>query len=94
MNLIDKDTLIAKIEKRRNENQNVCTPESSGAYYEDGFILDTINSINIIKVEEVDLEKEIDAELRKRWYGEYLDIDKFYESAKHFFKLGLQVQKG
>lgn len=41
----------------------------------------------------VDLEKEIDAELQKRWYGEYLDIDKFRESARHFFELGLKYRK-
>ena len=41
-----------------------------------------------------DLEQEIENELERTWCGEYLDTDKFRESAKHFFELGLKAQKG
>lgn len=54
---IDKAALVAEIEKRKQRNHKKCTPEGSGAYYEDGFILDIINSL---EVKEVDLEKEKD----------------------------------
>lgn len=53
---IDKDALVAEIEKRKQRNHKKCTPEGSGAYYEDGFILDIINSINTLDVEEVDIK--------------------------------------
>ena len=42
----------------------------------------------------VDLSREIEKEIKTRWYGEYLCTEKFEESAKHFFELGLKVQKG
>ena len=53
-----------------------------------------IEQSKLNKVKEVDLEKEIDEELQRIWYGEYLNTDKFSESAKHFFELGLKIQKG
>lgn len=55
MKLIPKDALVAEIERRKNKNQEICTAEGSGAFYEDGFILDIINSS---EVKEVDLEKK------------------------------------
>lgn len=45
-------------------------------------------------VKEVDLDKEIEKEIETRWYGEYLSTEKFKESAKHFFELGIKAQKG
>lgn len=42
-------------------------------------------------VAETDLEKEIEKELDENWYGEYINLEKFRESAKHFFELGMQV---
>ena len=50
--LIDKATVIAKIEKRMKENREICTAEGSGAYYEDGFLLDIINSLEVKEIEE------------------------------------------
>ena len=58
---IDKSVLVAEIEKRKQRNRKKCTPEGSGAYYEDGFILDIINSINTLEVKDVDLEEEKDS---------------------------------
>jgi hypothetical protein len=40
-----------------------------------------------------DLEEEIDKELHENWYGEYINLDIFRESAKHFFELGMQQSK-
>lgn len=47
-----------------------------------------------VKEPSKDLEEEIYKELDENWYGEYIDLDKFRESAKHFFELGLKAQKG
>ena len=49
---IDKSALVAEIERRKNKNQQICTAEGSGAFYEDGFIIDIINSIDTIEVKE------------------------------------------
>ena len=38
------------------------------------------------------LEEEIENELERTWYGEYLDTDKFKESAVYFFELGLKAK--
>lgn len=55
---INKVALVAEIEKRKQKNHKKCTPEGRGAYYEDGFILDIINSL---EVKEVGLEEEKDS---------------------------------
>lgn len=47
---ISKDALVAEIKKRKDKNQKVGTPEGSGAYYEDGFILDIINSLDTFEL--------------------------------------------
>ena len=38
------------------------------------------------------LEEEIENELERTWYGEYLDTDKFKESAVYFYELGLKAK--
>ena len=45
------------------------------------------------EVKETDLEREIDKELAEEWYGEYIDLEKFKRTAKHFYELGLKAQK-
>lgn len=50
--MISKAALVAEIEKRKNSNREICTAEGSGAYYEDGFILDFINSLEVKEMEE------------------------------------------
>jgi len=90
---IDKDALVAEIEQRKNKNQKICTSEGSGAYYEDGFILDIINTL---EVKEVDLEEELDEWMK---YGPHTSYpwctipDAIEITAKHFFELGLNAQK-
>ena len=83
--LIDKDALVAEITKRKKRNVL-----NEGAFEED---IDILSFINTLEVKEVDLEKEIDKELDRNWYGEYINLDKFRESANHFFELGLKAQK-
>ncbi len=92
---IDKAALVAEIEKRKQRNHKKCTPEGSGAYYEDGFILDIINSTNTFEVKEADINKEIsqfiDANFEKATIGHKLSLRRV---AKHFFELGLKAMKG
>ena len=82
---IDKDALVAEITKRKKRNVL-----NEGAFEED---IDILSFINSLEAKEVDLEKEIDKELDRNWYGEYINLDKFRESANYFFELGLKTQK-
>jgi len=105
---IDKSALVAEIERRKNKNQQICTAEGSGAFYEDGFILDVINSLDTLEVKDVNLDKELNefieqqkAFIKDDRVVEYYNGDSFnhdydiYPIAEHFFELGLKVaQKG
>lgn len=100
MKLIDKDKIIAEIER----GIEVFTSEKNqeGASQIDklslGGRIAELQEIRVfldtLEVKGVDLEKEVDIELDGTWYGEYINTDKFRESAKHFFELGLKAQKG
>lgn len=50
-----------------------------------------MTKIKTIENKEVDLQEEIDKELHENWYGEYINLEKFREFAKHFFELGMQI---
>ena len=99
---IDKDALVAEIEKRREYNAK---ERYFGRLVEDNYFLDFINSL---EVKEVDLEANIedyinshftegcDGGMISDWYKvlggvHYNDLK---EIAKHFFELGLKAQKG
>ena len=88
---IDKAAVKAEIEKQRNSY--ISEPCK---YRVLSRILSLIDTLEVKEVEEPsnDLEEEIDKELHENWYGEYINLDKFRESAKHFFELGLKAQKG
>lgn len=93
---IDKATVVAEIEKRKQEWKYGSSIE---AKYKHEECDDILSSINTIEVKEVDLEKET-----KKWWNEHLHLNPknqlwmdAYQSitfAKHFFELGLKVQKG
>ena len=53
---------------------------------------DILTFLDTLEVKEVDLEKDVDAILETNDWN-YDKID-FYEFAKHFFELGLEIQKG
>ena len=95
---IDKDALIAEIERRIGHNtewkdgcKTLAVLAANEAIVEDKKILSIINTL---EVKEVDLENEID----KVWDTDYEDFgisaDDFYRLAKYFFELGLKAQKG
>ena len=94
--LIDKDALVAKIKRKRNQEVQWMDRQGYTEYHlglRDGYA-DILSFLDSLEVKEVDLKKEIDKELDRNWYGEYINLDKFRESAKHFFELGLKAQKG
>ena len=101
---IDKSAVVAEIEKRINDwtirgknsliGQGKDTCESRVTELND--LLSFLDTLEVKGVEEEpsdDLEQEIENELERTWCGEYLDTDKFRESAKHFFELGMQQSK-
>lgn len=94
---INKSALVAEIERRKEINKYRDTNDS---LFEDEAMLSFINTL---EVKEVDLEKEIDNQIRllggvhtlesgTNWYkGPYSELVFF---AKHFFELGFKAQKG
>ena len=102
MKLIDKDTLLAEIERLYDEK---------GTFYAADVLYNLKEWLDTLEVKEVDLEKEID-----KFYGMYRDENGVtydgqdneicldwkegcnelfkIEFAKHFFELGLKVKQG
>jgi hypothetical protein len=89
---IDKTAVVAEINRVLNSyDPNEIT---SGRYA----LVSLRNFLDTLEVKEVgepsnDLEEEIDKELHENWYGEYINLDIFRESAKHFYELGMQQSK-
>ena len=84
MELIDKDALVAEIEKLVNNHDKALDYEAA--------LEDVRNSIDTLEVKEVDLEEEI-----KLNYNpvDGLEFEEYKRIAKYYFELGLKVaQKG
>lgn len=92
MKLIDKDAVVAEIERRKHKLLDNIMFE-----HDKEWVVRTAHQLNRIimfldtlEVKGVDLEKEID----KVWNTDYEDFgisaDDFYRVAKHFFELGLK----
>jgi hypothetical protein len=87
MKLINKDDLVAEIESLK---RITFTNFDEGVNCAVQTLLEIIDTL---EVKDVDLEKQI---------GKYLDVHnieygsqvKLFDFAKHFFELGLKVQKG
>lgn len=97
MELIDKSALVAEIKRRIEEYQSTGDDYWFPVIENMKDMLSFLESLEVKEVEEEpsdDLEQEIENELERTWCGEYLDTDKFRESAKHFFELGLKARKG
>ena len=96
--LIDKDALVAKIEKRRDKHFNSGGSPSSEYCYEDDEILSIIDTL---EVKEVDLEKDIQNVIHNHFFdlnsiaiagtSSYATEDDMIYIAKHFFELGLKA---
>ena len=102
MKLIDKDALVAEIERRVTEGEEVAKEFPSSAIM--GLIQaykNTLSYIDTLEVEEVDMDKTFNDEYSKfsndtdaMDYAFPIDIADFKDFAKHFFELGLKAQKG
>lgn len=93
MELIDKDKVVAEIEKRIQELHPTNTHKMQVGEM-DRDVLMWLNALTWVKkvidtleVKEVDLEKEL-----KNLIGSVGQCDR--KLAKHFFELGLKTQKG
>jgi len=95
MELIDKDALVAEIERRIEHNtewkgacKTLAVLAANQAIEEDKKILSIINSL---EVKDVDLEKEISFQWSKFCLNDK-DKDSFVKVAKHFFELGIKAK--
>ena len=89
---IDKDALVAEIERRRESNAK---EKYFGRLVEDNYFLDFLDTL---EVKEVDFSKYYHEFLQREWFGKS-HVKTFSEmmafTAKHFFELGIKVaQKG
>ena len=102
--LVDKDKIIAEIERRITENKKDIEHASHKNLedyfegYEDALVLLKQQYLDIIEAKEVDLEKEIDEVIHNYKLNNHRhtsicapDIEWI---AKHFFELGLKAYKG
>lgn len=96
MKLIDKDALVAEINKRMSR---ICGDDFY-AEVKRGLYNSLIIYLNTHEVKEVDLEKEIDDAFleNKCNITDNVSLGEFERIAKHFFELGMQIsnkaQKG
>ena len=97
--LIDKDALVAEIERRMQcYSDNGCEP-NGGKWVE---LISIKHFIDALKVKEVDLEKEM-VEWHKEHFkkdGTFIGMSGFYltnnsqmDIAKHFFELGIKTKQ-
>lgn len=110
MKLIDKDAVVTMVEERRQlirpKNDSKVRVADVPTHIEQGWLnaLTWVrDSINSLEVKEVDLKKEL-IEWHKEHFkkdGTFIGMSGFYltnnsqmDIAKHFFELGLKVQKG
>lgn len=99
MKLIDKDIIVAEIEKRLNANGSF-DEFGDETWFEENCWLAAYKSIlsfiNTLESKEVDLEREIKLyKMRNPIIGhrEGSLYDYMSDVAKHFFELGLKAQK-
>lgn len=96
MKLIDKDAVIAEIEKRIKKYATIDVGDSGelDALYgaKCKALMEILSFLNTLEIEEVDLEKEID-ECMKQYHMIAVGRRDFSKIAKHFIELGLNVRK-
>ena len=94
---ISKDALVAEIKRRIKTNKECMLGLRNLDYYQGKVdaLNDTISSLDTLEVKEVDLEEEYKVFVEKDpVYNQLVNgiVGKFI--AKHFFELGLKVNKG
>ena len=100
MKLIDKDALLAEIEKLKKDAELYLKHNSDDDplyeiyKYQKATMLDLLNKVDTLEVKEVDLEKYYHDFLQKEWF-ENSHVRTISEmmafTAKHFFELGMAV---
>jgi len=92
---IDKDALVAEIEKRKKTNKECMLGLRNLDYYQGKVdaLNDTLSLISTLKVKEVDLKKEINNWIKDNTCRGYCSAS-ISETAEYFFELGLKAQKG
>ena len=91
MELIDKSAVIAEIERRIKEIDEIGTYLSPK-----GVLTNLLCHINTFETKEVDLEKEF-YDFLNLLIGKdngHLSEDELFSIAEYFFNLGLKLQKG
>jgi hypothetical protein len=101
MTPIDKDKIVAEIEKRINETESMRSMVDPFWEGQISAFDSVLKILDTIEPEEVDLKKEIyDAEKR---FGDIDEMggyrilifdDEFRDILRHFFELGMQKSKG
>jgi len=92
MKLIDKDALVAEIEKRINGLKDCHADTVAGYNREISGLKRLLSFINNLEVKEVDLEKEYDNEFFKDpVFGKLVNQNAGISIAKHFFKLAISL---
>ncbi len=100
MKLIDKDALVAEIEKlRKNAWESFQKGNSTEEQYyiRCGVIQDILASLDNLEVKEVsleDLKEELDKAVKIYKPNGDFGWGTLYNIAVHFFELGLKAQKG
>lgn len=89
MELIDKDKVVAEIEKRRKSNSK--NKLNLPAAFEDNYLLSFLDTI---EAKEVDLDDELDFVKDAYYYFTSDERSSMKKVAKHFYELGLKAQKG
>lgn len=94
VHLIDKDALVAEIERRIKSLHQVNSPREQAVLYE---CEDILSFIDTLEVKEMDLDDYYHKFLDKEWFNatHVRTISEMMAfTAKHFFELGLKAQKG
>jgi len=96
MKLIDKDALVAEINKRVHQLTDAAFDSMIGRN-----LIEIRDSLDTLEVKEVDLEKVFNDEYSKfsndtdaMDYAFPIDLADFKDFAKHFFELGMNTSKG
>lgn len=97
---IDKEAVVAEIESKfqkywKKGEESDSLQDGNAKYW--GGVLSCLNEvktlINTFEVKEVNLKEEIQSWVEDNSVNGYYRED-VYETAEHFFELGLQAQKG
>lgn len=98
---IDKAVVVTEIERRINENKKDIQHaihkhlEEYFEGYEDALVLFKEKFLDKLKIKEVDLDEEIERFVKSEEFQKATGTIKVTNLlAKHFYELGLKVQKG